>query len=137
MGRERGAVYGNMAWGIRWGLYFAAAFTLIALIFGVLRLFAGTGTVGERTVSLLATVAIYWVGGVVGGAIVGLLRGLLTGCFGAALVGILATVPASFALRIALYGLYDWTERQVITFLAFAFVWGGTMSLALWFTRDR
>ena len=127
----------NVAWGVRWGLYYAAAFTAIASVISVLRLLVGSEPLSQKAVSFVATIAIYWLGGVAGGAIMGLLRGLLTGCIGAAFVGVVASVPAAFALRIALYGLHDWTQRHIVTTVGIACIWGTTMSLALWFTRDR
>ena len=126
----------NVNWGIRWGMYFATGFTIVAAIVGSVRLFVGPGAIELRILELAGTIAVYYSGGLAGGAVVGVLRGFLNSCIGAVIVGIIATIPASFAAGMLVFGLYDWPGHAVPLLLWIAAVWGGVMSLVLWFSRD-
>lgn len=127
----------DVRWGVRWGVYYAAAFSAVALFATAVRAVVASRNATEAVLSLIATIAVYGIGGILGGAIVGLFRRFLDGCTGAVLVGGLATVPAAYALRVALLGLADWTPIEVAFFGGFGVFWGGTMAFALWVTRDK
>jgi hypothetical protein len=60
-------------------------------------------------------VLVYLGGGLLGGLVVGLLRPLTRSHLGAALVGVVATVPVGVAVRFLRYGLAAGaTERSLV-----------------------
>lgn len=133
---ERRSIRNNVRWGLGWGLYYASGLTIIAAIPAVIRALAAPGTFGQKAISFMATIAVYFIGGATGGVVMGLLRGLLTGCLGSMLVGMVAIMPATFAACIALFGL-SWTRDNLIFCIGFGCLYGAIMSSVLWLTRDR
>ena len=57
--------------------------------------------------------------------------------WGTLIVGIPAAVPVSFALFAVLRPLHLWAAEDVRTSLEFVVVWGGPMSLAVWWEAKR
>lgn len=120
----------NVQWGVLWGLYLAAAFTVIAAIPALIRAVTGPATGWQKGVTFLEIIGVYLFGGVVAGAIVGLLRGATKWWLGRRVVGIIASVPIMFAVRVAVYGPHGWTRADVENWLLTAVIWGIAMSFA-------
>lgn len=84
------ATGGNIAWGIRWGLAFAACYTVLGSALVLLRGDAPLRSVGLTPWTLIGG---YLAGGVMAGAVVGVGRPLLKRRAGAAVVGAWAAAP--------------------------------------------
>jgi len=91
----------NIRWGVQWGLIFAAAYVVWAV---VLLAGSGTTTFEKNGTTFPAVVALYVLGGLICGAIVGALRPLTRWKAGAAIVGIAAATPLYIAVEIMLAG---------------------------------
>ena len=63
----------NLEWGLWYGCAMAAAYSAIAILLFLLR---GPKPFVHNGVSLLSTIAVYAIGGILGGFILGLLRPL-------------------------------------------------------------
>ncbi len=95
--------------GVKLGLMFAAAFSVIAIAIFVL----SWGAAFDRNFSMLARViAVYVVGGLVSGVIFGLLRRLARWALGAAVLGVIVALPAYAGMRFAVTGFTPWTMQD-------------------------
>lgn len=122
---------GNLRWGIRWGVFIAAAFACMAAVPALLRFVTRMNKVnGHAVPPFLHLVALYIVAGISAGLIAGTLRPLLRWWLGRRVVAMLATVPASFALDWSMYPDAAWHARNVESILGFAAVYGFMMSFA-------
>ena len=125
---EQRLLHHNVVWGMKWGLYFATFFTLVAAIPALIRVFIAPTAGWQKSLSFAAIIGTYFFGGLSGGAIVGLLWNLVRWWWGRRLVGVIAAIPIMFATRIAVFGLDGWTRKDVYVWLFTAVVWGGIMS---------
>jgi len=94
-------VVGNLRWGVAQGAIFAGLFS-----FGLLLLALGRGSFrwSSYGLSFGEIVLVYFVGCMLAGAVVGLLRPFTRWRLGAMLVGVVAAVPATATLGIAMSG---------------------------------
>jgi len=81
---------GNLKWGVKGGLAFAAVYCLWV---GLLSLIGGPETFSHLGVTVTSLMATYVAVGVLAGAVIGLLRPLTGNDFGAFVVGYLAALP--------------------------------------------
>ena len=96
---ERRSVAADVRWGVGAGLWFAAAYSVLAAAIFAAR---GSAPLAGAGLTLPGVVAAYFAGGAAGGALVGLGRPLLRWQVGAMLVGVLAAGPLALALLHAL-----------------------------------
>jgi hypothetical protein len=123
----------NLSWGLTWGLGFAAWFSLIA---GLIYLIAPREHAGGPPVQLPHILTAYWAGGLVAGVLVGVLRPVTRYWWGAALVGLLAMIPISASIGLAMWGWFtDWTTINLQALLVYGSVVGPVGGILLWRRR--
>jgi hypothetical protein len=89
----------DVQWGISAGLLFAALLSIVGLLGAAL----DDRTTQERYgITLGSALVIYFVAGATGGLLLGLCRSLLVNRLAAALVGFVVSIPAAFAMQVAL-----------------------------------
>lgn len=126
---------GNIFWGLKWGLVFATGFSLIALAMTVL---TGGEVINNQGVSLAASIALYWSGGVFGGIVLGLLRPLTRTRVGAALVGVIIMVPVELAIGLLLIGpISTWSRPEWVGLIFGAIFMGGAGGYLYWEPHDE
>lgn len=118
----------NIARGVRWGLVFAGAATVLATPFALVRLFVEPAVEWQRQLSFFRIVALYLLGGISGGVVVGLLWDLRRWWWGRRLIGMVAAIPFVYATGITIVGWEDWTKTDTGVWLFSALVWGFVMS---------
>jgi hypothetical protein len=119
---------GNIVDGIKIGLMFTVVFSVMAVVVFVI----SGGTVFDRSFSTLGLViAAYLVGGIASGALFGLLRPLARWAVGAAILGVVAAMPAYAAMRFAVDGFTPWTADDTSTVLVLSSIIGGLGGLVL------
>lgn len=115
----------NVQEGIKWGVLMAG---LLSIWVAILVLFSGGFVLRSRSGDGLHAgriVLLYLVGGVVTGALFGALRPLLRWRIGAALLGVLATIPFSLGIQISRIGFASWTTNETLTLIIMALAFGG------------
>lgn len=114
--------------GIKLGLMFAAAYTVIAL-----GLFAITGgaSLDRSAAMLVRVIAVYAAGGIVSGAAFGLLRPLARWMIGAGVLGMLLAIPAYAGMRFAVKGFVPWTAEDTSDVLVLSTLIGGIGGMLL------
>lgn len=121
-----GSLRTNLAWGTKWGLGFAAGFTLLSAVPAVIRALVGTDIWWQKGLSFLSIVGVYVFSGILGGIIVGLLRGILRWWWGRRLVGAIIGVPFGFAVRTMVHGWSGPADLHI--WLIAGAAWGVMMS---------
>jgi hypothetical protein len=120
----------DVGWGLGWGLGFTLIYSLFVIGLYVLR---GAEPFEEKGITLGATLAIYFVGGLAGGILLGLLRPLTRWRPGSALVGMVAVAPATLAFGLAAFGpMHAWDKDMVISLIITAVVLGGGGGYLYW-----
>jgi hypothetical protein len=84
----------RILWGVRWGVYYAAV--LVAWI-TLIRIVRGTEPFQRQGVAFTQVLLLYVLGAPITGAIVGILFPFTRTATGAAVVGVVAAIPVSFA----------------------------------------
>lgn len=131
---EAGSLSQNLRWGLRFGLFIAAIFVILAtgavLVGGSL-----TFRIGDSTIfaSYLREVVGEICAGVVGGLIVGALRPLLRTAGAAAGVGFVAALGVTLVIEIDLYGIPHWQVDDMAFIVAFAAFTGPVLGTFLWY----
>jgi len=124
----RGASRSNsgdrIRWGLRWGAYYSVILTAWVTLLWLLR---GSRPFEGQSVTLVAVVTLYVVGGPVTGAIVGLLLPFARSGLGAAITGIVAAIPISVMAIATVGGFPPWTTRHSIASALMA-VTGGALA---------
>lgn len=96
----------NLGWGIRWGLAFASGYIAWVLL---LYLVAGSAPFEEHgNLTVGKAIVAYIAGGVLAGSIVGSLRPLVRWLLGAIVLGVIAAVPVTLGMLIAMVGMPPW-----------------------------
>ena len=106
----------NMRWGLRWGLYFAAAYTSLGAL-GML--LAGGAMYSPEGRKLLLLLPLYWVGFPLAGLVLGILRPLTVRLLGQVLVASLAGLPISFGGLAIFMPRDEWKAQLVPAAIAF------------------
>jgi hypothetical protein len=92
----------NLRWGLRWGVWMAAGFSVLALVIvGIAWLSSGGRARGFSVLPFV--LGAYWVGGLVGGVILGVLRPVTAWPLGAMIVGFVIAFCVYAACGAALY----------------------------------
>jgi hypothetical protein len=117
----------RLAWGIRWGLAFAA---VLGIWVAVMYPLGGAKAVNRIGVPFAALIVLYLVGGVAGGALVGVLLPIVRWGWGAIVVGVLAFVPFGYAVTGVLIGFAPWTVLHTLAVVAGPIVLGVPVGLA-------
>lgn len=118
----------NVLWGVTWGLGVAVVLTIVAAPFSLLRWVSAAESSFKPSLSFLGIIAVYLFGAVVGGTTLGMLRPILRWWVGRRIAGVIIGIPIVFSIRIAIYGLADWSRDEVETWVITAVIWGGIMS---------
>ena len=141
---RRGTAFGNVAWGVAWGLFLAACFTVIAAVPALIRALIGPAHAWQKGLTFFAIIGVYLFGGIFGGAVVGVLRPVSRWWVGRRLIGVVVAVPVTIAIRYAVYGWRPWSEAELENWTFTAIVWGLAMSFApepyvreYWAERDN
>jgi hypothetical protein len=100
--RSSGDFLINLAWGVKLGLAFAAAYSLYV---AVLFLAVGSQPFDKLHTSLLTVIATYVIGGLTSGTVVGVMRPYLHIRLVAILVGITAALFVIFGILVASQGM--------------------------------
>ena len=108
--RSSAFLQGNLAWGIKLGLAFAAVYSLYVV---VLFLAEGSRPFDRLHTSLLMVIATYVIGGLTSGALIGVMRPYLHMRSVAILVGITAGVFVFFAIAVTSDGMpWHWSRTS-------------------------
>jgi hypothetical protein len=118
--------------GIRWGLYFAAAYSLYVVAVVVLR---GPSVLARQGVTLIGLVLAYFGGGIIGGAITGALLPIARKPLGAMVVGFFAAVPVCFLMGMLVIPSVEWSTALPVVALGVAALLGPLCALGLWYVR--
>jgi hypothetical protein len=118
----------NITDGVKVGLMFSAAFSLIALVIFVL---SGGAAFDRSSGILIRVIAAYVVGGIASGAVFGLLRPLARWAIGAAVLGVIVMAPAYAGMRFAVQGFAPWTMEDTSTVLTLAGIVGSMSGIVL------
>jgi hypothetical protein len=125
--RQKRAI-SNVVDGVKLGLMFAAAFSVIASVVFILT----GGSAFDRSVATLTRViAAYVAGGIISGALFGILRPLARWAIGAAMLGIIVAVPAYAGMRFAINGFGLWTMEDTAAVLVLSSLIGGASGVML------
>lgn len=122
--------------GVLAGLALAAGFAIFAIPFALLRWAAGSNEIATSgvEVSYPQALVVYLVGGVLGGGAVGALWPLRRWWLGRRFLGVVAALPAMFAVRILIWGAGDWrmdgTFYDPRLWLLTSVIYGFVMSFA-------
>lgn len=118
----------NITDGVKIGLVFSIAFSLIAIALFAL----SHGTVLDGSpFTLVRVIAAYVVGGVASGAVFGLLRPLARWTIGAAILGMIVMVPAYAGMRFAIQGFAPWSTSDTSEVLVLSSLIGGLSGVML------
>lgn len=120
----------DVRWGVLWGLYLAAFFTVVAFVPATIRAIISPGTWVSKSVTFLEIIALYLCGGMMSGAIVGLLRNAARWWIGRRMIGIVAAIPIMLGVRIVVFGPVHWTRQDLVDWFLVAVIWGVAMSFA-------
>ena len=104
--------FSRIRWGVRWGLVYALIYSIIALVVG---LFSGGSVFAWRQTSLGGLLAAYALSGVVVGTVVGILLPLARWKVGAAIIGMIGTIPYMSLVRGSIPGLGPWSLVDTVT----------------------
>ena len=118
----------NIVDGIKFGLMFAGAFSVIAIVLFVL---SGGSALDRSLTTLARVIGAYAVGGVASGAVFGLLRPLARWAVGAAVLGIIVAVPTYAGMRFAVNGFTRWTAQDTSDVLVLSSLVGGLAGVML------
>lgn len=118
----------NVKWGVRYGCYFAFAFTVIVTIQWVL---GGALNVREAHVSYGSVVGVYFIAGIGGGTILGILRSWSHTRLGAIAIGLLIAALTAWAGMTAYEGLH-WDRAGYVVSSILALFWGISGGLGLY-----
>lgn len=91
----------DVSWGVKWGLWFAGGYSLIALALFILQ---GTVVGQPSRFTLPVVIAFYWAAGIISGAIVGVLKPFARSRFGAITVGALVGTFVYFLAGLTVLG---------------------------------
>jgi hypothetical protein len=114
----------NVAGGARWGFVIGS---LLAVWAAIVAAVSGSAVVRARSgdaYHIAAIVAVNVLGGTVTGGIVGALLPLMRWRAGAAVVGMIASLPLAAALASTRLGFAGWTRNEFLTVLIFALTVG-------------
>jgi hypothetical protein len=121
-------IFKNIVDGVKVGLMFAAALSLVATALFVV----SNGAAIDRSFAMLTRViTAYVVGGVVSGAVFGLLRPLARWAIGAAVLGAIVVTPAYAGMRFAIHGFIPWTVQDTSEVLVLSSLIGGLSGVML------
>jgi hypothetical protein len=120
----------NLLNGVGLGLFVATGFSAWVTF---LRLRAGTSPFDRLHTTYLATVELYYAGGLVGGTLVGLFLPLRRWPLGAALLGMLGVFPLYFGAALATSGaMKAFTRQNLASSGVLAFLVGGAVGIWSW-----
>ena len=128
---ERSSTLANVVWGVRWGVFGAIVFMLIAIAV-VYGLKGGFGN-APKGITPLELFGLYPLGGICGGAIIGLFRPWLKTRKGAMLVGMVAALPFVIATNLLTRGpVAEWGALGLFATVGASALLGGMAGHILW-----
>jgi hypothetical protein len=123
----------NLRWGAGWGLSLASLFSLYVFALSIIR---GSAPFDRHGISPAEVIQAYLVGGVVAGALIGLLRPLTRWGWGAALLGLIASIPIVGLIGLALHGP-DPSSSEILAQAITAVLLGPSVAFMLWRQLQR
>ena len=122
----------NVARGVRWGLYYGAAYSLYVVVLVAVR---GVEVLEEHDVSLVGVIALYFTGGILGGAIAGALLPYGQRPVGAMVVGFFAAIPVLVMAGMLMLPSDEWLTTLPPVALGVAALLGPLSGLGLWYVN--
>jgi hypothetical protein len=120
----------DLKWGVSWGVWFAAGYSLLA---SALFFLEGTLLGQASRFSFPAVISLYIAMGVIGGLIVGLLRPVARRRIGAIALGVLVGVVVYFFAGITTIGIQEFLSLPgVVSTLVIGSVIGGACGYNSW-----
>ncbi len=133
--RRQHSLNSDIKWGLRWGLWFAVGYSLLA---SVLYVFQGT-LLGERSRFYYPLViASYFLMGIIGGLLTGLLRPITHSRLGATAVGIVIGLAVYFIAGITTIGAGEFLSLPgVVSTVVLGTAIGGACGYNSWLPEGR
>ena len=120
----------NIEWGLWYGVAMACAYSAIAILLFLIR---GPRAFIHNGISLVSTIAVYLIGGILGGLMLGALRPLTRYFLGVLLVAIPVSAPLFGGILVATKGVpWQWSEKTWITFVIATCFFGPFFGFISW-----
>ena len=118
----------NVRWGVYWGFCGAIVYSAFAVL---ILIFRGEGPFATNDTTFGTVIALYFVSGITVGIVLGVLRPLTHSRVGAAIVGVICTIPAVFMGEMVLNERWS-LEQNWMTVLVVSVVFGSLSGLIFW-----